>query len=34
VKVPENLIARHLAKVVNNITFRDPTVVWQEDDGS
>jgi hypothetical protein len=28
VKVPENLIARHFIEVVNNITFRDPTVAW------
>jgi len=28
VKVPENPIARHLAKVVSNITFRDPTYAW------
>jgi hypothetical protein len=34
VKVPENPIARHPAKVVSNITFRDPIVVWQKDDGS
>jgi hypothetical protein len=34
VKVPENLIARHFIEVVNNITFRDPTVAWQEDDAS
>jgi hypothetical protein len=34
VKVLENPIARHPAKVVNNITFRDPTAVWQEDDGN
>jgi hypothetical protein len=34
VKVPENLIARHHAEVVSNITFKDPIVVWQEDDGS
>jgi len=34
VKVPENLIARHLIEVVSNITFRDPIVVWQEDDAS
>jgi hypothetical protein len=34
VKVPENPIVRHLAEVVNNITFGDPTAVWQEDDGS
>jgi hypothetical protein len=34
VKVPKNPIARHLAEVVSNITFRDPIVVWQEDDGS
>jgi hypothetical protein len=29
VKMPENPIAKHLTKVVNNITFRDPTVAWQ-----
>ncbi len=34
VKVPENPIARHPTEVVNNITFRDPTAAWQEDDGS
>jgi hypothetical protein len=34
VKVPENPITRHLAEVVNNITFRDPTADWQKDDGS
>ncbi len=34
VKVPENLIARHHAEVVSNITFKDPIVAWQEDDGS
>ncbi len=34
VKVPENPIARHLAEVVSNITFRDPIAGWQEDDGS
>jgi hypothetical protein len=34
VKVPENPIVRHLAKVVSNITFKDPTVTWQEDDGN
>jgi hypothetical protein len=34
VKVPKNPIARHPAKVVSNITFRDPIAAWQEDDGS
>jgi len=34
VTVPENPIARHPAKIGSNITFRDPTVTWQEDDGS
>ncbi len=34
VKVPENPIARHPAEVVSNITFKDPTTTWQEDDGS
>jgi hypothetical protein len=34
VKVPENPIARHPVEVVNNITLRDPTSAWQEDDGS
>jgi hypothetical protein len=34
VKVPENPIARHPIEVVSNITLRDPTTVWQEDDGS
>ncbi len=34
VKVPENPIAKHPAEVVSNITFIDPIVVWQEDDGS
>jgi hypothetical protein len=34
VKVLENPIARHLAEVVSNITFRDPIAAWQEDDGS
>ncbi len=34
VKVPENPIARHLAEVVSNITFKDPTAAWQKDDGS
>jgi hypothetical protein len=34
VKVPENPIARHLVEVISNITFRNPTIVWQEDDGS
>jgi hypothetical protein len=34
VKVPENPIARHPTKVVSNITFKDPTAAWQEDDGS
>jgi len=34
VKVPKNPIARHLAEVVSNITFRDPITTWQEDDGS
>jgi hypothetical protein len=33
-KVPKNPIARHPTEVVNNITFRDPTTAWQEDDGS
>jgi hypothetical protein len=28
VKVPKNPIARHPAKVVSNITFRNPTVAW------
>jgi hypothetical protein len=34
VKVPENPIARLPVEVVSNITFKDPTTVWQEDDGS
>jgi hypothetical protein len=34
VKVPENPITRHPTEVVSNITFKDPTVAWQEDDGS
>jgi hypothetical protein len=34
VKVLENPIAKHHAKVVSNITFRDLIAVWQEDDGS
>jgi hypothetical protein len=34
VKVPENPIARHHVEVVSNITFKDPTTAWQEDDGS
>jgi hypothetical protein len=34
VKVLENPIVRHPAEVVSNITFRDPTAAWQEDDGS
>jgi beta-fructofuranosidase len=34
VKVHENPIARHPSEIVSNITFRDPTVAWQEDDGS
>jgi hypothetical protein len=34
VKVPENPIARHPVEVVSNITFKDPTTAWQEDDGS
>jgi hypothetical protein len=33
-KVPENPIVRHHVKVVSIITFRDPIVAWQEDDGS
>jgi hypothetical protein len=33
-KVLENPIARHHAEVISNITFRDPTTTWQEDDGS
>ncbi len=34
VKVPENPITRHPAEVVSNITFKDPTTPWQEDDGN
>ncbi len=34
VKVYENPIIRLHVEVVNNITFRDPTAAWQEDDGS
>jgi hypothetical protein len=34
VKVSKNPIAKHLAEVVSNITFRDPIAIWQEDDGN
>jgi len=29
VKVPKNLIVKHPTEVVSNITFKDPTAVWQ-----